>query len=250
MNKSPTILVVDDEPDLCEILEFYLQDAGFSVVTAHSGAAALEIVKSQTIDALITDVRMQNGNGIELLVEAKKISVDRPVVLLISAYADITVDAAYDLGAEVLLSKPVDGDSLVALVRGLLSEDTARLRAQGPRVAVDGSTSFELEDQDFEAKVTNIGRGGMFVGQRDGVLPRVGSVIKFRSRLPAPMPSIIEGSGVVRWIREDESDVGPRGFGMQFVELSASSRKAIAEHTNQLRIANFIPNKLRKNDAT
>ncbi|RYZ77991.1 MAG: response regulator [Proteobacteria bacterium] len=106
-----SVLVVDDEPVLRELVSFILNDKGFHVTTAESGDAAFKMVLEKHYDVIVSDVRMPNGSGIDLLNKLNTLP-QRPAVFLVSGYSEISLEDARKLGAKDLLNKPVDYDSL------------------------------------------------------------------------------------------------------------------------------------------
>ena len=118
MNRS--ILVVDDEVRYRELYARVLRDAGFDVLEAGSAADALELLEHETLDMIVSDVRMPGESGLDLL---RRVRTGKPELpfLLVTAYADVreAVDAL-KLGAVDYLAKPVDLDELLAAVRDTL----------------------------------------------------------------------------------------------------------------------------------
>ena len=113
--KGKTVLVVDDEKDLCEIIATELHDHGAETRLAHSVNGALQVLDSQTVDLVVSDIRMPGGaSGIELLTTIHSRWSELPVVM-ISGYADIPDDEILRRGAQALVSKPFDFDELVRL---------------------------------------------------------------------------------------------------------------------------------------
>jgi CheY-like chemotaxis protein len=106
-----SVLVVDDEPVLRELVSFILNDKGFQVTTAESGDVAFKMVLDHHYDVIVSDVRMPNGSGIDLLNKLNTLP-RRPAVFLVSGYSEISLEDARKLGAKDLLNKPVDYDSL------------------------------------------------------------------------------------------------------------------------------------------
>ena len=109
-----TILVVDDEPVLRELLTELLRDEGYAIVAAGDGVAALEVLIAAEIDLLVTDTMMPRLGGVELIRTMR----DRPVldalpVVLMSAAGRPNLDG---LGRCVFLAKPFDLASLLAAV--------------------------------------------------------------------------------------------------------------------------------------
>src|SRR5258708_2581984 len=106
--KDHTLLIVDDEVDLREVLTYSLQRVGFKVLEAANGKEAFDIIKKQKIDLVVSDIQMPGGNGIELLDNIRANHHELPVLLFLTGFADISVEEAYNKGAEALFSKPFD----------------------------------------------------------------------------------------------------------------------------------------------
>jgi len=115
--KTPSILIVDDDPGQRSLLDSFLRSQGFDTVPVSSGASALEILRTQPIGMMISDVRMPGMTGLETLRRARQEHAVLPV-LLVTAYADIreAVGAMRD-GAVNYLAKPIDLDELLRTVR-------------------------------------------------------------------------------------------------------------------------------------
>ncbi len=113
---GPRILIVDDDPGQRSLLDSFLRSQGFETVLATSGENALEILRTQRVNMMISDVRMSGISGLETLRQARQIHAHLPV-LLVTAYADIreAVGAMRD-GALNYLSKPIDLDELLLSV--------------------------------------------------------------------------------------------------------------------------------------
>ena len=113
-----TILLVDDEKDLCEVLEISLTDLGYKVLTADTGKKALRIYKEHRPSIVLTDIRMPGMDGIELLQKIKQESPDAEVIM-ITGYGDIDL-AIRSLKYEAtdFITKPINDDVLeIALKR-------------------------------------------------------------------------------------------------------------------------------------
>ncbi|HKY36382.1 MAG TPA: protein kinase [Polyangiaceae bacterium] len=110
------VLLVDDQPKLLRLFERSLTKAGHEVVTAENGRSAVELVRTQDFDVVVSDVRMPDMGGVELLRELHERDPDLPV-LLVSGSPDLqTALKAVEYGAFEYLTKPVPFDKLEASV--------------------------------------------------------------------------------------------------------------------------------------
>lgn len=118
-----TILIADDDIDICDLLEFKLTRAGHDVVVAHDGAEALISFTTKVCDLLLLDCMMPHRTGQEVLaaVRANPERAATPVILM-SAHADISVvEDGHQRGADAFLAKPFNLGSMVASVEELLA---------------------------------------------------------------------------------------------------------------------------------
>ena len=112
-----TILIVDDEKNYLLVLSAVLEEEGYEVLTTLSGSEALEIKKTSDIDLVLTDMKMPEMNGIELLENIKKNDPDLPVIMMT---AHGTVDKAVEAmqkGAYSYILKPFDNERLILYVK-------------------------------------------------------------------------------------------------------------------------------------
>jgi two-component system, NtrC family, response regulator PilR len=104
------LLVVDDERSMRELLELVLKREGYAVHTAENGTRALELIRQNVYDLIISDVKMPDINGIDLLARVREISPET-MVIMITAFATVdTARRAFKLGAEDLVIKDAGFD--------------------------------------------------------------------------------------------------------------------------------------------
>ncbi|HEY3321080.1 MAG TPA: sigma-54 dependent transcriptional regulator [Planctomycetota bacterium] len=139
MTEARTVLIVDDEPLKILTLEEHLAQAGYKVLTAVDGQDALNLLKTKSIDALVTDVRMPGLDGLSLLEESMKLSPNRPV-LVMTGYEEVQ-DAvrAMKAGALDYMVKPVSGEEITlrlnrTLADSALAGENQRLRHEVQRL--------------------------------------------------------------------------------------------------------------------
>ena len=106
---SIKVLVVDDDPDIVEILKYNLKNSGYSVKSAGNGVEAIKKAKKFIPDIILMDVMMPEMSGIEACEEIKNIDqLSQAIIIFLSARSeDYTQISAYDAGADDYISKPV-----------------------------------------------------------------------------------------------------------------------------------------------
>lgn len=112
MVEKEILLIVDDMDVACKSLADILTIDGYSVKTATSGMDALDIVKDGRIDCVITDIKMPEMNGVELLKEIKVVEPALPVMLMTAYANDELVEKGMHEGALTTFYKPLDINDL------------------------------------------------------------------------------------------------------------------------------------------
>jgi general secretion pathway protein E len=114
---KPSVLIVDDDPNLLDTLSDILNEKGYEVVVAHDGSTAIEKVKSRHFDLVLIDVVMPGMNGVETLREMK-VAVPQMTAMIITGHSAIEglVSDALEAGANGVLYKPLDIDSIVEMI--------------------------------------------------------------------------------------------------------------------------------------
>jgi DNA-binding NtrC family response regulator len=110
--KNLMVLIVDDEPDILELMEEEFRYCGYQTITAVCGNDAIKLLDSQHIDIVVSDYKMPNGNGMAVLSHVNKMG-KRPVFFFVSGQADVSTEDAVRAGAKKFFSKPFDLDELI-----------------------------------------------------------------------------------------------------------------------------------------
>lgn len=132
----PNLLIVDDEKGYREVLGAVFEAEGYSISTASHGRAALAFLKKSPIDVIISDVRMPDMDGIELLKKVRSIDADIGIVLMTAFGTINTAREAFKLGADDFVQKPFNNEELKLIVRrtlerrSLVNENRALRKAQ------------------------------------------------------------------------------------------------------------------------
>jgi len=170
VKRKAHVLIVDDEPNVRRVLGTLLEQAGWATTRAESGEQALDLVRAQDPDLVITDLKMPGMDGMELLGRLQSSFPEIPVIML-TAHGTITnAVEAMKLGAHDFITKPFDRDDVVQLLEKALGQ------------ARCGRAEF---------------RGPLVPGQRCGMIGRSAAIQELRSSIekiaPAPTTVLIRG---------------------------------------------------------
>jgi CheY-like chemotaxis protein len=127
MSTPTTILVVDDHPSMIKTLADILVMKGFVVFAAFSGVEAVEILRHQHIDILLTDVKMPDMDGLTLFRETRKTHPDLPTFLMTAYAADTLIPQGKAEGIKMVFSKPLDIDLLISMCTAVNQVDIKAL---------------------------------------------------------------------------------------------------------------------------
>ncbi len=119
---AKTILVVDDDPHILEVLDVRLSSAGYGVILASDGAEALKLLSGNSVDLVISDVRMPGMDGMELQARLEKSSPQLPLIFLTAFGSIEDAVTAIKSGAVDYLTKPFEGKELLAKVSSVLAK--------------------------------------------------------------------------------------------------------------------------------
>lgn len=230
------VLIAEDEPDLRDLLAAKFRVFGFDVSTAHNGSAAWDkLLTDDNIQIVITDIRMPNGSGYDLLKKCKERNSVFPRVFLISAFTDYTEAELFGLGAEGFINKPFDTKILLNIVRKSLLTTADRWRAQNAETpkkhlnfVMDG---LEVSTQSGEL---GFGRGGFYAPSSVDI-PDDGTLVSFDLKAA---PWALNGTGFVRWSKTKDNR---RFAGIEIVSLSGGTSEELLKWIEDNAPQAFIP---------
>ena len=152
--KEASVLLVDDDRELCQMLCEYLSAERFRVDSVHDGAQALEEIRAQSFDIIILDVMLPGLSGFDVLRQLGA-SFEVPILMLTARGDDVDRIVGLELGADDYLSKPFNPRELVARVRAILRRASTR-----------GARSANLEILDIGPINLNMGMHKVSVAGR------------------------------------------------------------------------------------
>ena len=134
---QPVVHIIDDDEGLRESLAFLLRSAAFEVKSFESAKAFLDVLPHAAPGCIITDVRMPDISGIELLRRLKELKIGVPVIV-ITGHGDIALAVeAMKIGAADFFEKPFDDDLLVASVRAVLRQREGQTKRGAKRAEIE-----------------------------------------------------------------------------------------------------------------
>lgn len=158
------VLVVDDDPAVCEAIQMVLASAGLDAVPETKSARAAEIVKREKFDAIFLDIRMPQPDGIELAkqIRAAGLNQKTPVVMVTGDNHRETLSQGFEAGANFFLFKPIDRSRLLRVVRaarGPIQNERRRFQ----RVPISCPVKLDSEGRQMSGRTVDISLNGLLV---------------------------------------------------------------------------------------
>ena len=222
---TQTILIADDDTELCELLREYLELEGFDVRLAFDGEQALVESRRPGLDAMVLDIMMPLMNGIDVLRNLRKES-ELPVIMLTARGEDLDRIIGLELGADDYLAKPANPRELLARIRAILRRSAPQstvavltvedlvLNQASRELHLDGQAK-DLTSTEFSILQLLLQRSGEVVEKKDLYLAALGrepvpydrSIDMHVSNLRRKLGPAKDGSERIETIR---------GFGYQY----------------------------------
>lgn len=116
--ENKKILIVDDEPGIIDVVKFELELSGAKVFEASSCNKALDFLKNSSVDLVLSDIRMSDGDGVELLQNLKNLDFP-PLIIMMTGFTDNTIEELKSLGAKEVISKPIEWTTFHKIIEDL-----------------------------------------------------------------------------------------------------------------------------------
>ena len=144
------ILVVEDEPDICELVRYNLERAGYKVVEAHDGEAALAMARSEQPALVILDLMLPEADGMEIcrILRGRPETAALPIVMLTAKAAEVDRVLGLELGADDYVTKPFSPRELVARVRAVLRRAEGGEGERAPDVYDRGRLRIDFDSHE------------------------------------------------------------------------------------------------------
>jgi len=127
------LLVVDDDQGMLTTLSYILKDIGYKIVSCSLASEAIEIIKEQAFDIIMSDIRMSGMNGVELIQKVKQISPGTPIVMITAYTMHELVEEAKREGALAIFSKPLDINKMIAFFEDFKNKSNEQVLKDDPK---------------------------------------------------------------------------------------------------------------------
>ena len=225
-----TILVVDDELPIIELIQYNLKKEGFTVLTAENGAQALELARSEKPDLIILDLMLPDMGGFDIcrILRNDSSTARIPIIMATAKTSDSDIVSGLELGADDYITKPFSPKVLVARVKSVLrrfQEQPEQVTATAPKT--DGTVSIHgLQIIPHKFEVTLNGSPIIFSATEFSILHHL-------ARHPGQVFSRIQ---IINDIKGSSYPVTERSIDVQILSI----RKKLAESADSPAFANMI----------
>ena len=137
---SVKLLLVDDDPDLLYTLQKYLQQAGYSTVTANNGKSAIDMFETEKPEAALIDVMMPQLDGFEVVKKIRSISAI-PIILLTARSDETDKIVGLELGADDYVTKPFSPREVVARLKAIMRRGNQNQQEKTSKITINAITA-------------------------------------------------------------------------------------------------------------
>lgn len=169
---QPTILLVDDEKEIIDLLEIYLKNEGFHLLRAGSGTEALQLLEKEDVDLIVLDIMMPKMDGIQTCMKIRE-QRNMPIIMLSAKSQDMDKILGLSTGADDYVTKPFNPLELIARIKSQLRRYT-RLNVSLP------NKEFELEIDDLTINTST--REVRLDGREIKLTPREFAILELLAR--------------------------------------------------------------------
>lgn len=213
--ETTKILLVEDEPDLAQVLVDYLARDGFDASVEGNGAEALARIQRTPPDLLLLDLMLPGLDGLSILREVRRVS-DLPVVMVTARVEEIDRLIGLELGADDYICKPYSPREVVARVKAVLRRSPRRTLVEARASAIP--PWIEIDAEDWQAKIK---------GRRLALTPKE---FKLLQTLAARPGRVFSRSQLLDALYEDNLDVSERAVDSHMKNLRKKLARALPEH--------------------
>ena len=226
------ILLVDSDAENRDFLKSEFEARNHIVLEADDEVQALEILSHEKVDAVLIDLELTKKQRKEFMLKLQSEEFGMPHVILLASSSSLTREEGYDMGAEAVLSKPVEPEALVARVAKIIEPRTSRWRSKSNQKA-EHKISLSLEN-------LAMGRGGFTIISDKDREALEGQSIEFALEVTRKKWTIA-GTGTVRYVKLDATKKRQEAWGIEIDSLEETSIDAIMQEFGSTLPLSYIP---------
>jgi CheY-like chemotaxis protein len=234
------VLVVDDEPDIRDILTFEFELYDVIVTQACEAEEALKLIETQDFDLIVSDIRMPGGDGLTLIKGLKQGPKAHVPLIFVSGFADLSLSEAYDLGAEGVFQKPFEFEDLISAASRCLQKEQERFNNYNSKLNSNYVFRFKNWEEAINSGQINLGRGGFFLSHLPTQASELNQEVKFEINFEETK-SVFRGTGRIRWSRKQVYQNLSVGMGLEIISLDDGSRNDFLRLVEAHNPKSFIP---------
>jgi two-component system response regulator CpxR len=171
-----TVLIVDDDAELCELVAEYLEQEGYSVEAVYDGDSAPERVIGGDFDLVVLDVMLPGQSGFEVLRKIRERS-EIPVIMLTARGEEVDRIVGLEMGADDYLPKPFNPRELTARMRAVLRRTEGTSKEDRPEVLTVGDLKLDLGARTVQVSDTDVRLTGIEFGLLEVLVRGAGTVV-------------------------------------------------------------------------
>lgn len=237
-NNTKKIFILEDEIDLNEMISMELENKGYETLNIYNPKNFMEIFVEEKPDILITDLRLPEISGIEIIQISKQVNVFTPPIIVITAYNDILPQKLYSIGVESVIYKPFQLFLLTNTIERLCIPVEDRLQSSIEMFGL--STGWVRKIDKTKIDEVTLGRGGFSFTTNEKI--ETNEIIEFSIKISEN--NILQGKGIVRW---DIINVANKGekivnkYGVEFVYIDDKSKEYFLSFIYNNKVIPYIP---------
>lgn len=205
------------------------------VLIAGDGREGWNLFQRESVDIILSDVRMPGGDGIDLLKKVRNIETKNTKFCLVSGFSDAPIEDLYFFGADALFPKPFSIKTMIATMAEMFL--SLEEKWQLPRILAEPQARLKRQ---VNLASGDIARGGLFFPGRTDLRPD--TIVGFELEVGDWGGERIEGYGAVRWVRAvPDQGRGPSGCGIEILSITGEARTKLSNKIHEICGKTFIP---------
>jgi phosphate regulon transcriptional regulator PhoB len=205
-----TILIVDDEKDIVDLISYNLEKEGFATIKAYDGESALELVKARKPDLVLLDLMLPGIRGLEVckFIRKNQDTESLPIIMLTAKGEQVDKILGFEMGADDYITKPFNVRELIARVRAVLRR--AEVRPDSEKREQFAYRGLEIDHSSYEVNVD---------GKKIYLNPKELKLLQFLTRHPG---RVYTRDQLLDYVWGDETFVEPRTVDVHVSNLRAA----------------------------